>query len=74
MSKEKKNDKEDKTWKIKRDGAKRVIESKPTKKEAMERVQQLASNNEVGFVAKKKDGKFQKKANAVKNNTKKDTK
>ena len=54
-------DKENKTWKITRDGAKRVIDSKSTKAEALERVKQLSLNNEAGFVVKKKDGKFQKK-------------
>ena len=56
-------DKETQDWKIKRDGAKRIIDSKPTKKAAIERVRELSENNDVGFVAKKKDGKFQKKRN-----------
>lgn len=56
-------DKEDKLWKIKRDGAKRVIESKQTKEEALRRVKELSGNKEVGFVVHKKDGKFQKKQN-----------
>lgn len=56
-------DKESQDWKIKRDGAKRIIDSKSTKKAAIERVRELAEHNEVGFVAKKKDGKFQKKRN-----------
>lgn len=54
-------DKENKNWKITRDGAKRIIDSKSTKAEALERVKQLSINNEAGFVVKKKDGKFQKK-------------
>lgn len=56
-------DKIDRLWKIKRDGAKRVIDSKVTKEEALKRVKELSLNNDVGFVAKKKDGKFQKKKN-----------
>lgn len=56
-------DKDDKTWKIKRDGAKRVIDSKPTKKEAMARVLELSGNQDVGFVAKKKNGQFQSRKN-----------
>lgn len=56
-------DKEDKLWKIKRDGAKRVIETKQTKDEAVKRVMELSGNKEVGFVVHKKDGKFQKKQN-----------
>lgn len=54
-------DKENKNWKISRDGAKRIIDSKATKAEALERVKQLSINNDAGFVVKKKDGKFQKK-------------
>ena len=56
-------DKEEKVWKIKKDGAKRVIDSKKTKEEALERVQELSGNQELKFVVYKKDGKFQKKAN-----------
>lgn len=56
-------DKTDRLWKIKRDGAKRVIDSKVTKEEALKRVKELSLNNDVGFIAKKKDGKFQKKKN-----------
>lgn len=62
-------DKEDKLWKIKKDGAKRVIDSKKTKEEALERVQELSKSQETNFVVYKKDGKFQKKANLkLKNN------
>ncbi len=56
-------DKEDKLWKIKKDGAKRVIDSKKTKEEALARVQELADSQDSKFVVYKKDGKFQKKAN-----------
>ena len=48
-------------WLIKRDGAERVIDSKPTKEEALKRVKELSKNQDVGFTVKKKDGKFQKK-------------
>lgn len=62
-------DKEDKLWKIKKDGAKRVIDSKKTKEEALERVQELSKSQDTNFVVYKKDGKFQKKANLkLKNN------
>ena len=56
-------DKEDKLWKIKKDGAKRVIDSKKTKDEALKRVQELSESQDTKFVVYKKDGKFQKKAN-----------
>lgn len=56
-------DKEDKLWKIKKDGAKRIIDSKKTKEEALKRVQELSNSQEANFVVYKKDGKFQKKAN-----------
>lgn len=56
-------DKEDGLWKIKKDGAKRVIDSKKTKEEALKRVQELSQSQDTKFVVYKKDGKFQKKAN-----------
>ena len=56
-------DKEDRLWKIKKDGAKRVIDSKKTKEEAIARVQELSQSQDSSFVVHKKDGKFQKKAN-----------
>ncbi len=56
-------DKEDRLWKIKKDGAKRVIDSKVTKEEALARVQELSESHDFKFVVYKKDGKFQKKAN-----------
>ncbi len=56
-------DKEDGMWKIKKDGAKRVIDSKKTKEEALKRVQELSQSQDTKFVVYKKDGKFQKKAN-----------
>ncbi len=56
-------DKEDKMWKIKKDGAKRIIDSKKTKDEALARVQELSKSQDTKFVVYKKDGKFQKKAN-----------
>ena len=54
-------DSEDKQWKIKRDGAKRVIDSFATKDEALNRVKELSDNNNVAYVVYKRDGKFQKK-------------
>ena len=54
-------DSENKRWLIKRDGAQRIIDSKMTKEEAIERVKALSQNQDVGFVIHKKDGKFQKK-------------
>ncbi len=54
-------DKTDRNWKIKRDGAKRIIDSKSTKEEALIRVKELSEGNDVGYVVYKKDGKFQKK-------------
>lgn len=54
-------DKEKGFWQIKRDGAKRVIDSKRTKEEALARVKELSESQDVGFVVHKKDGKFQKK-------------
>lgn len=56
-------DKEDGLWKIKKDGAARVIDSRKTKEEALARVQELSENQDVKFVVHKKDGKMQKKAN-----------
>ena len=56
-------DKEDRLWKIKKDGAKRVIDSFVTKDEALARVQELSQSQDHKFVVYKKDGKFQKKAN-----------
>ena len=54
-------DNKSKTWQIKLDGAKRIIDSKHTKEEALERVKELAESKDVGYVVHKKDGKFQKK-------------
>ena len=56
-------DKEDRLWKIKKDGAKRVIDSRRTKEEALERVQELSQSQDSKFVVYKKDGKFKKKTN-----------
>ena len=53
--------KEDCTWQIKKDGAKRIIASYPTKDEALKRVKSLSENNDLNFIVHKKDGKFQKK-------------
>lgn len=55
--------KELKVWQIKKDGAKRVIDSKHTKEEALIRVRELSESQDSNFVVQKKDGKFQKKAN-----------
>ena len=54
-------DKESRKWLITKDGALRTIASFPTKAEAMERVKSLSENQDLNFVVKKKDGKFQKK-------------
>lgn len=56
-------DKTDRLWKIKKDDAKRVICSYPTKEEALQRVKELCESMDLNFVVHKKDGKFQKKAN-----------
>ena len=53
-------DKEDRLWKIKRDGAKRVIDSYATKDEALKRVDELCESNNAKVYVHKKDGKFQK--------------
>ena len=55
--------KENNVWQIKKDGAKRVIDSKPTKEEALARVKELSQSQDTKFIVHKKDGKFQKKAN-----------
>ena len=55
--------KELKVWQIKKDGAKRVIDSKHTKEEALIRVRELSESQDSNFVVQKKDGKFQEKAN-----------
>ena len=67
-------DKEDGLWKIKKDGAKRVIGSRKTKEEALARVQELSANQDSKFVVYKKDGKFQKKANLKLKSTKQENK
>lgn len=54
-------DSENRKWLIKKDGAQRIIDSKATKEEALNRVKLLSEKNEIGFVVHKKDGKFQKK-------------
>ncbi len=54
-------DKDNRKWLIKKDGAKRTIESYVTKEEALARVEQLSSNKDMKFIVHKKDGKFQKK-------------
>ena len=56
-------DKEERLWKIKKDGASRVIDSRKTKEEALARVQELSGNQDINFVVHKKDGKFQNKDN-----------
>lgn len=55
--------KEQNAWQIKKDGAKRVIDSKPTKEEALNRVKELSQSQDTKFIVHKKDGKFQKKSN-----------
>ena len=54
-------DKKERKWNIRKDQAKRVIESYVTKEEALARVEQLASSKDMKFIVHKKDGKFQKK-------------
>lgn len=49
------------TWVIKRDRASRIIGSFFTKAEALERVNELSENQDVGWTVKKKNGRFQKK-------------
>ena len=56
-------DKEGRKWLITKDGAQRTIASYATKAEALDRVRALSENQDLNFVVKKKDGKFQKKAN-----------
>ena len=53
--------KEERTWQIKKDGAKRVISSFPTKDEDLKRVKELSESNDLNYIVHKKDGKFQKK-------------
>ena len=53
--------KEDRVWDIVKSGAKRVIAKRVTKAEALEKVKELCENNEMNYVVRKKDGKFQKK-------------
>ena len=53
--------KDDRLWHITKSGAKRVIAKRVTKVEAMEKVKELCDNNDMSFVVRKKDGKFQKK-------------
>jgi uncharacterized protein YdaT len=48
-------------WQIRKDNADRVIDSKVTKEEAINRVKELSAGNDAGYVVYKKDGKFQKK-------------
>lgn len=59
-------EKENRVWLIKKDGAKRTIASFATKEEALERVRDLSSTNDMNFIVHKKDGKFQKKTNIKK--------
>lgn len=54
-------DKDNRKWNIKKDGADRIIDSKLTKQEALDRVKKLSDNNDTKFIVHKRDGKFQKK-------------
>lgn len=54
-------DKDNGKWNIKKDGADRIIDSKLTKQEALDRVKKLSDNNDTKFIVHKRDGKFQKK-------------
>ena len=54
-------DKEAKIWRLKKDGAKRVIKNFDTKAEALEYAKRISEKNEMGLTVHKKDGKFQKK-------------
>lgn len=53
--------KESRLWLIQKDGAKRTISSYATKDEALNRVKELSTSKDLGFIVHKKDGKFQKK-------------
>jgi len=55
--------KDNKKWQITKDGAQRVIANLDTKDEAVARVKELSENQNLNFVVRKKDGKFQKKSN-----------
>ena len=54
-------DKDEKEWVVKRQGSARASKRTKTKKEALEVVKKLTASQDVNFVVKKKDGKFQKK-------------
>jgi hypothetical protein len=54
-------DKQTKEWVVKRQGGARASKRTKTKKEAMEVVKKLSTNQDVEYLVKKKDGKFQKK-------------
>jgi hypothetical protein len=54
-------DKQTKEWVVKRLGSARASKRTKTKKEAMEVVKKLSTNQDVEYLVKKKDGKFQKK-------------
>ena len=53
--------KEDRLWHITKTGAKRVIAKRVTKAEAIEKVKDLCESNDMNYVLRKKDGKFQQK-------------
>ena len=40
-----------------------MIDSRPTKEEALNRVKELSQSQDTKFIVHKKDGKFQKKSN-----------
>lgn len=56
-------DKEAREWVIKKTGADRASRRCKTKQEALEIVDKLSENQDLGVSVKKKDGKFQKKSN-----------
>lgn len=56
-------DKEEREWVIKKTGADRASRRCKTKQEALEIVDKLSENQDLGVSVKKKDGKFQKKSN-----------
>ena len=53
--------KDSRKWLITKEGAAKTIASFNTKAEALDRVKQLSVNQDLNFVVKKKNGKFQKK-------------
>ena len=59
-------DKEQKLWIVKKTGGQRASKKFKTKAEAMEFASRLSEERGMSLTVKKKDGKFQKTANAQK--------